>query len=428
MQRMGSRIYTFLAALMLTLLVSEAKANLSTNTDRVVAIVSGSVITQQELDNRFELTKRQINQAIPKNQKDAIYRKILNDLINEEVQRQYAASNNIAVEDSEVDLAIAEIEKRNGWTSGAFYTISKGVEDSAKARIRSSLVRQKIIDRRLRSRVNISKGEIDRLIENINNSKNVEKKIHQVFISFDKKEQEKQAKKDIYKIYNELKSSKEGFTEFAENYNADSSLNESVDELGWFGTGELMAALDKALESLDKGDMSQPILSTNGWHILYVEDVRQPEAFSTEPVAEYELYKVSFKLNPKENKDNQVEAFENFVADFETLGDAEEAVLKNQDDASYSKSGSIGWVKEHNLPQSIKTEISDLDINDFTDIQEKDGYLEVYHLGNKRDVLPQKLQEYRNRIYNRLMSNRLELAARRFMRDLRRQAYIEVRL
>jgi hypothetical protein len=88
---MGRRFFSLFAAFIFTLLISEANAILTTSkTDRVVAIVSGSVITQQELNNRFELTKRQINQAIPKNQRDAIYRKILNDLINEEVQRQFA--------------------------------------------------------------------------------------------------------------------------------------------------------------------------------------------------------------------------------------------------------------------------------------------------------------------------------------------------
>jgi peptidyl-prolyl cis-trans isomerase SurA len=289
-------------------------------------------------------------------------------------------------------------------------------------------VRQKIVTRRLRSRVTISKGEIDRLIENINNRNVAEKKIQQVFISYDKKEQARDAKKEIYKIYNQMKNSQENFAAFAKNYSGSSSFEKNVDDLGWFGRGELTATLDKALQKLNKGDISQPILTSNGWHILFVEDVREPEKFSTEPIDEYNLYKVSMKLDKTSNIREQKNNFEDMVKEFKTLGDAEEAMLRQQDNKNYMESGSLGWVTTQNLPPAVKEDIQDIDINDFSDIVESNGYLEVYHLGDKREVLPEKLQEYRNRIHGRLMSNRLDLAARRFMRDLRRQAYIEVRL
>lgn len=427
---MGRRFFMYFVAIMFTSLLSEAHASLNTtNTDRVVAVVSGSVITKQELDHRFELTKRQINQAIPKNQLNAIYKKILNDLINEEVQRQYASEHNIVIEDSEIDLAISEIERRNNWTNGAFYTIANGIETSAKAKIKSDLIRRKIVDRRLRSRVNISRGEIDRLIENINNNQSTEKKIHQIFITVDKKEQEKDAQREIFKIYNQLKDIPDNFVTFSKNFSTNgSNFEKSMDDLGWFGQGELTPVLDKTLKTLNKNEMSQPILSSNGWHILYVEDIRTPEALSTEPIDEFSLFKFAVKIDDNKPLKTQKREFERMVDEFKTLGDIEEAVLRHQDETEYQTSQSLGWVKQRSLPQYLQSDIHKLDANDMSDIYEDDGYLVVYHLSDEREVLPEKLQEFRNRIYGRLMSNRLELAARRFMRDLRRQAYIEVRL
>ncbi|MAF31208.1 MAG: hypothetical protein CMF60_03280 [Magnetococcales bacterium] len=425
---MGKQIFTALV-MCLVLLVSNANAKILNNgSDRVVAVVSGSVITQQELEARLELAKRQINQAIPKDQLPAIYQKILNDLINEEVQRQFATKHNIEVTDSELDLAIAEIEKRNGWSHGAFYAIAKNIESTAKAKIRSDLVRQKIIDRRLRSRVNVSKAEIDRLIDNINSDNSTEKKIHQIFIEVDKKSQEKQVAKQMRQIYNDLASDPSKFVQYAKNFDSDSTFKESVDDLGWFGEGELTPDLDKALKKLNKGQMSQPILTNNGWHILYVEDVRQPNKLDTTPVQEYQLYKVTYTFDKETDKAKQLETFKEMVADFDTMGDAEELVLKNADKDAFSNSMALGWVKEKNLPPAAAKQIQALEINGFTAPIVQDDYVEVYHLTNKRETLPAKLQEYRNRIYSRLMSSRVELAARRFMRDLRRQAYIEIRL
>lgn len=404
----------------------EVLAKNNPNSDSVVAVVSGSVITQRDLDNRFEFLKRQVNRPIPEDQVPAILQKTLNDLINEEVQNQYAKKYNITVTDDDVKKAIAEIEKRNGLSAGAFNNIVHGIKSTADKKIASDLLRQKIVDSRLRSRVQVSKGEIDRLIENINNGEHQwEKEVLQIFIEADKKDSAKRAQD----IYQKFKNGENDFNTLAKTYSDDPSAREGKGGyMGWFGAGELAPALDKELVSLNKGEASEPISTPNGWHILYVADVKEKEALSTDPITEYKLYK--YEINLSEAKDPKAarKAFEKEIDDFELLGDMEEMKLRHAEDKAYNASEDLGWVSTNNLTPQMKEALEDLDINEFSDIQKNGDILTVYHLSDKREVLPKQLEQYRQSLYNRLMSTRLELAAKRFMRDLRRQAYIDIRI
>ncbi|MFT7433223.1 MAG: peptidyl-prolyl cis-trans isomerase SurA [Alphaproteobacteria bacterium] len=400
------------------------------STDRVIAVVSGSVITQQDLDQRFELIKRQLRQKIPQEQLKNIYNKTLNDLVNEEVQRQYAAQQGIVVSDSEIDLAIAEIEKRNNMTHGAFFNLANGLVDTAKAKIAASLMRQKIVDKKLRPRVTVSKGEIDRLLANINNGKNNwEKEVYQIFIAHAKGTSNKKMEKHVSNIYNKFQSDEVDFHSLAEAFGEETSSKEGKDGyLGWYGAGELSPALDDALVTLEKGHISKPISTPNGWHILYVANVKKTKEFSSEPITEYKLFKYQVNLLGAQDKQALEDLFNKEIKGMELLGDIEEMTQRHEDNLQNKGSGDLGWIPLEELPEASQKEIEDMDINDFTPVIKEDEILTVYHLSDKRDVLPKQLQIYRNRLQGRIMSNRLELAAKRFVRDLRRQAYVELRL
>tara|TARA_R110000868_G_scaffold190862_1_gene434826 strand:+ start:130261 stop:131550 length:1290 start_codon:yes stop_codon:yes gene_type:complete len=402
----------------------------SQSTDSVVAVVSGSVITQNDLEQRFELIKRQIRQDIPKDQVASIYKKTLNDLVNEEVQRQYAKAQGIEVSEGEIELAIAEIENRNKMSHGAFFSLAHGLVDSAKAKVAAGILRQKIVDRKLRPRVVVSKGEVDRLLAGINNGKNNwEKEVYQIFIEHSKDISDKEMKARIDSIYADFADKKTDFHDLAKAFSEDPSAKAGKGGLlGWYGAGELAPALDEQLIKLQKGEISKAVATPNGWHILYISNVKETEPFSTDPIKEYELYKYEIDLNEVEDKKEAYKQFKKEVAAMERLGDMEEQALRHIGNDAYNTSANIGWTSLQALPLEAKEEIESMDINQVSDIIEIDDVATVYYLSDKRDVLPKKLQEYRNRLQGRIMQNRLELAAKRFIRDLRRQAYIEIRI
>lgn len=83
----------------------------------------------------------------------------------------------------------------------------------------------------------------------------------------------------LQEIQEILKDIREGrdFGELAEEYSEDPSSREEGGDLGFLKEGQLEDALEEAIERLDPGEVSEPVRSTLGWHLLKVEEVKKGE-------------------------------------------------------------------------------------------------------------------------------------------------------
>lgn len=66
----------------------------------------------------------------------------------------------------------------------------------------------------------------------------------------------------------------ENFETIATEYTEDPSGNQNGGDLGWFGKGQMVEAFEKAAFALSKGQISQPVLTPYGYHLIKVEDRR----------------------------------------------------------------------------------------------------------------------------------------------------------
>lgn len=402
-------------ALAIAVLVSTKTWAEESALDRVVAVVNNDVITQQELDTRFQFILRQNKFNISRAQQKSLYRKLLGDMVNEKVQAQYAKKRKINVTDKEIELAIATLERNNNLSKGGFYNLASGIEDAAKAKIKADLIWQKIITRHIRPRVIVSTKEVDRLIENlVANAKSTEKELQHIFIPVDgtgDKEEEQ-----ISEIYAQLKDDASQFDALAVSFDSNKK-----GYLGWFSEGELTPALEKAVKNMRKGTFSKPIQTSSGWHIVKVKDMRQTEKFETEPYNEYKVH--ALIVNKNENTDNGdiLKALNNL----ETLGDMREYMLKNESIVD-PKSGERAWMRAEKLPSHIQN--VSLESGNMLAAHEGEKTISVYYVDDVREQLPEKLRNYRARMQERLATTRTNLTARRFLRDLRRAAFVDIRL
>lgn len=357
--------------------------------DKVVAVINDNIITKSDLNARFELMMRGLSKNPSREEQRLLLYRTLNSMIDEDLIQQYAADRGFTVRRADIDMAINRFEQARGLPQGSYAKLTKGLEQTAEQQIVSDLVLDQIIERDLKSRINIPNSEVDQLIRQLGaSSSRTEWEISQIFIpTSEEKDGEANAKELAESAYERAKNTPD-FAEVAQDYNtANSSSTDGY--LGWFGEGEMLPVLEESIKSMQIGDVSKPVRSGTGYHILKLKSERTLPGIQIDPVTELQLKRT-------------------------TYGDE-----TSEDDM---------WVKEQDLSSALVSKIKALKVGESTGkIQQ--GDMEVsYTLLDTRRALPEGLEDYRERVRGRLMESRLDLAVRRMIRNLRRDAFIDVRL
>lgn len=98
-------------------------------------------------------------------------------------------------------------------------------------------------------------------------------------------EKEAEVKAQIDSIWNVVVASPEKFESLAIEYSDDKNSGRQGGQLPWFGTGEMVPEFEETAFSLSNGEISKPVRSTYGWHIIRKDDSRSnisKEAFKEE--------------------------------------------------------------------------------------------------------------------------------------------------
>ncbi|MBY7143036.1 peptidylprolyl isomerase [Virgibacillus sp. NKC19-3] len=135
------------------------------------------------------------------------------------------------------------------------------------------------------------------------------------------------------------------FEELASEYSIDGSAEDGGD-LGYFSVGDMVPPFEEAAFSMEEGEISDPVATENGFHIIKVNDKREAE----ESIGEYEDMKDSIRedlaleqIDPAESQQKISELMENANIDvkldeFEGLFDPPEEAQQNPEESGDTES------------------------------------------------------------------------------------------
>ena len=241
-----------LAVLLLgTTIISAFGAGLTGSTkDRVVARVGEEEITKDELYNLL----------VEHNGQAALNTLIMHEIINQEAEKQ-----NIEISDekiqSEVDEMISQYggeESFNSYLQTTGYTL-----DSIKNNIEINLA----IEALLESDITITEDEMKAYFEENKSTFAAKEQVKASHILVATEEEAKEIKEKL--------SAGEEFAQLAKDYSIDTSNNEKGGDLGFFARGEMVEAFENAAFSLEVGAISDPVLTSYGYHIIKVEEKKE---------------------------------------------------------------------------------------------------------------------------------------------------------
>ena len=393
---------------------------------RVVARVNDEAITDFDLNERITFAIKSSGLQDTADIRHRLAPQILRQMVDEKLQVQHAKTLGLAPSDSEVAARVAEIERSAGMAAGTFkaYLQSIGVPfDIATQQIQATIAWAKIVRRKVRPQVNVSDAEIDDALNRIRgNVGKTEAHVAEIFVPIDRPDQADDARRSADRIVEQLRRGAP-FAALAQQFSQGQTAKNGGD-LGWVLPGSLDPAVDAAVEKMPLRQASEPIRTPSGWHIVYVVD-RRPFATARPDDVRLNLVQMTLALpanaSPEETSRATAEA-QKAMAAVRQCNDlhAQARQLKG------ATSGDLRGIRVGDLranPQMYE-EVPKLPLGGAAGPFRVAEGLQVVALCSKEGAsgLPS-----REAISQQILLQKVEAGARRYMRDLRRAATIDIK-
>ena len=247
--------------------------------ERIVAIVGSEVITLYDLDVAMTPYAGEIKKAQNRDEKFKTVRaEVLERLINYLLLKQTIESSKITASSDDVARAIRNIITQNHITIDVLKTelAAKGISyDSYKEEVRKGIQRMKFVNQEIGSRVKISDQDMRDYYNKHMDEFGVHQSAHiaQIVLPFDEttnKEKALALKTKAEEIVRQVRAG-ESFSSLAKEYSKGPNA-EGGGDLGIVNPDNLLPEIALVLKDIKIGQISNPIVSPAGIHIINLID------------------------------------------------------------------------------------------------------------------------------------------------------------
>ena len=401
--------------------------------DRVVAIVNDDVITALELANEMQNIKQQLRAQQMSLPPDKVLEKqILERMIVLEIQLQEAERRHIRADDATINSTVENIARQNQLTIMQFSEELRrqGVDYSVfRKRIGDEITVNRLQQREVANRVTVSEQEIDDFLASqiSQGSPNEEYHIAHILIAVPEAataEKIQSAKQKAQKILEQLHQGED----FAQMAVAQSDGQQALTggDLGWRKQGQIPTLFANIVTAMKVGDISEAIRSPGGFHIIKLLDKRdnQTQHVVNQTKVRHILIKPDLILSSVEAK-KRAEQLKQRIEGGEKF--TELATSHSDDKGSASQGGDLGWVNPGVMVKPFEEAMDKLAIGEISDpIETRFGW-HIIQVLDRRQF--DDTEEYkRNQARETVRQNKIEPALANWLRRIRDEAFVEVRL
>jgi peptidyl-prolyl cis-trans isomerase SurA len=398
----------------------------------IAIVVNDEVITKQELQERAQMIEQRLKaQGVALPPHAELQKQIIERLIVEKAQLQLARDLGLRVDDTMLDRAIARIAEQNKMSMQTFRNqVEKEGLSYVQFRegVREDILMQRLLEREVDGKVQVSELEVDNYLsaQKESKQKNQEIEIAQILIRVPENATPDALTKLQARAENILQQVKAGgdFSQLAVTY-SDSTEGLKGGSLGWRDEARYPQLFIDAIDKLNVGDTTGLLRSANGFHILKLTGKRnndQPVGGIQQAHVRHILIKVTPTITKEQAKQKLLELklrIQNDGASFEDLA------KQFSSDGTATKGGDLGWLHPGDVPE-LDPIISSLKDGQISEPVETPFGLHLIQLVGRKtdDVSPE-----RQRLLARqtIRARKLDEATLDWMRQLRDQAYVEIR-
>jgi peptidyl-prolyl cis-trans isomerase SurA len=391
---------------------------------KATAIVNGEVITQTDIDQRLALLAISNGGQIPSGEIERLRAQVLRNLIDETLQIQAAHAAEIKITPEDVDKTVARISANVKQTPEqmAEYLKSQGSSiRSIRRQIEGEIAWTRLQRAKIESQVSVGEEEVKSVIERLNASKGTEEfRVGEIFLSATRDNQE-QVLANANKVLEQLKAGA-SFAGYARQFSEASTAAVGGD-LGWVRPEQLPDQLATVLRAMTAGQVSNPIAVPGGYSIIAVQDTRK--ILTADPrnaVLSLKQVSITFpKDTPKQQAEPIVTRFATAAQNVGGCGGAERIATEFNGEVVQSDQ-----VKLRELPPALQQMMIPMQVGQATrPFGSLDEGVRILVLCG-RDEVDSTAPTY-DQVYAQLNEERVNMRARRYLRDLRRDAVIDFR-
>lgn len=397
---------------------------LAQGAERIAAVVNDDVVTGHDLEMRLRLAIS--STGLPDNEETRrrVLPQVIRRLIDEKLQMQEAKRLEVEVSDGEIDRQIAQIESRNGMPPGALLPMlrQQGVNPEAlRAQVRAEIAWVSTVSRRLSGSVRVSQDEITAMLDMLKASQGQPEFLaSEIFLALDGSTSEDDVRRLVERLVDQIRGGA-SFPQLAQQFSQDATAA-AGGSLGWVTANLMDPDLAAALSAMQPGDL-RIVRSLAGFHILSLRDRRIAGGGGE---IEFDLAQALFSI-PKDadaeikaktaSRAAEMAASVRSCENFETLGTQLGA----------DRARRVGKVTSSDMAPDLRAAVLPLQAGQVSRPVEGPNVLSVVMVCARKELPPKDLPS-RDEIAKRIEGERLDLLARRRLRDLRRSAFIDLRI
>lgn len=400
--------------------------------DRIAAVVNDEVILLSELDEKqFVLQAQGQLKAVDSTQVSQARREILDQLIEEKLVVQRAKSLGIELDPTEVTTRVNEAMEK---VRSRFPTVDafretlrqEGITETMlreryESDIRQEILGQRIVGREVRSKVEVTSDDVRKYYDEQKDDlpqKPMEINLAHIVAYPVSREREEAAGKRIAEARARIAGG-EAFEDVAADASDDPSKSRGG-SLGWFSPGDLDPAFESAIDTLEIEELSEPVRSRFGYHLIEVMQ-RDGDRFNVRHVlamvepSDEDVRKARERAEAARARILAGEPFE------EVAGELSEDAL------SRDKGGDLGWTPTRYLLPQVSAVLDSLEVGAVSPVVESDLGFHVFKILNRRSGGEYAYDEIKDRLRSFLEQKELEKVYDEWLAAVRDSAYVEIK-
>ncbi|MDA9730483.1 peptidylprolyl isomerase [Gammaproteobacteria bacterium] len=399
-----------------------ANSLISQELDRVAVIVNDGVVLESDIQQRIADFKKNATLNGEKIPSDEILREdIQEQLITAEIQLQIADRVGIKISDEELNLTVKRLAQQNNLSIEEFIEVVEERGDSysdLREEVRKNLKINRVQQGRIQNKIQISRDELTNFLETeeAQNQLGPELKVRQILIR-------NNSSKNADTVYQEALSGLENGINIENLISTFSEDNDSGD-LGWRKLPAFPELFSDYIKDMKIGDLSVPIKSGAGNHILYLEDKRGPTVLFEKQWDVRHILLIPNRIRPDAASENLIKEIKNRIESGESF-----SVLASEysdDPGSKQEGGNLGWAGEGVYDDEFERQMIKSNLNEITDpFLSQFGWHILEVLGTR--VEDKTNENVEDRAFSYLFNRKFQEELETDLQELRADAFVEIK-